>query len=93
MFIRSMLFLLIAFLIPQNAEAVTPTSPLPKELGVILTDPSGNGVEGTLFGQLKVAETHRRAGGVFNDSALDPTIGTSIRACISSLKAPPPTFR
>ena len=34
----------------------------------------------TLFSQLRTAETHRRAGGVFNDSALDPNYTTSLVA-------------
>ena len=43
MSIRWLIFLLAILSLPCDANAATPTSPLPRELGVILTDPTGYG--------------------------------------------------
>lgn len=43
-----------------------------------LADSFGNAASFTLHNAMRVSETHRIAGGVFNDNLLDPNYATSV---------------
>lgn len=45
-----------------------------------LADSFGNAASFTLHNAMRVSETHRIAGGVFNDNLLDPNYATSVAA-------------
>lgn len=47
---------------------------------IFITDDYGNDVEATMMNQLKVAESYRLSGGVFNGSAVDTNFYTNIDA-------------
>lgn len=75
------LVLLVVFVLFSSAVlAGSTTSPLPSVQNVSLLDRIGLAIKSTLFGQIKVAETHRKAGGVFNGSSLDPNYSTTTAA-------------
>lgn len=71
------LVLLVVFVLFSGAVlAGSPTSPLPSAQNVSLLDRIGLAIKSTLFGQIKVAETHRKAGGVFNGDYPTYTLDT-----------------
>lgn len=57
--------------LPLPAGAATYAAQTDGSAKTTLVDEYNNEIEGTMLNQLKVAESHRLAGGIFNDGALD----------------------